>query len=59
MDSLSIKGAGANQTFRCQKKKKKRDNLIHYTKPNIKKKKTQKKPNIKWIIDLNVKHKMI
>ena len=43
MDSLSIKGAGANQTFRCQKKKKKkRDNLIHYTKPNIKKKKHKK-----------------
>ena len=41
MDSLSIKGAGANQTFRCQKKKK-RDNLIHYTKPNIKKNNTKK-----------------
>ena len=29
-------------------KEKKKDNLIHYTKPQI-----------KWIIDLNVKHKMI
>lgn len=46
MDSLSINGAGANQTFRCKRKKK--DNLIHYTKPNI-----------KWIMDLNVKHKVI
>ena len=29
-------------------KEKKKDNLIHYTKPNI-----------KWIMDLNVKHKVI
>ena len=46
MDSLSINGAGANQTFRCKKKKKL--NLTCYTETNT-----------KWIIDLKVKHKVI
>ena len=49
MDSLSINGAGANQTFRWKKKtKNKKLNLTCYTETNT-----------KWIIDLKVKHKVI
>lgn len=49
MDSLSINGARAIQKFRSQiKKKKQKLNLTRY-----------KETNTKWVIDLNVKHKMI
>ena len=47
MDSLSINGARAIQTFRSQIKKKKL-NLTRY-----------RETNIKWVIGVNVKHKMI
>lgn len=48
MDSLSINGARAIQTFRSQIKKKKKLNLTRY-----------RETNIKWVIGVNVKHKMI
>ena len=48
MDSFSINGAGAIQTFRSQLKRNKQLNLTRYIETNTKR-----------VIDLNVKHKMI